>query len=256
MRSEVLAENAFAVLKGASPVEYLLEHRSKKYEECEVHRRGKLIGEYLFDLQRKPCELVRDFIARFEALELRARPAVSDQALPDEFRTHLFMKKLGLPPDRESQIISSSVNVSDTKALRMRRWLLFNEYQYYEEARQYKRGNCPLKPALLPLPFPPQPIFKNDGGRSFWAFWGFAGHCVGDVEISPLKNYVFYLMKAQRTQARSSSVHVCVSAAHSGIICDNLRFPPKKLVYQCSALFVFIFGGHCSTLLRRIGGAR
>ena len=87
---EVLTLDDFRLLREAeNPVSALLAHLASKYEDIEVHQRGKLIDEWLFDITRKPGEEVREFASRLEALELRARPAMADAPLPDEFRAHL-----------------------------------------------------------------------------------------------------------------------------------------------------------------------
>jgi len=114
---EVLMEEDFKAVSCRDGVEVLLAHLTKKYEPLEIHRKGKLIDEFLYECRRAPNEEVRDFISRFETAERRARPCMGGE-LPNEFKAHIFLKQLAISSDKESQLVSAGGGIYDYETLR------------------------------------------------------------------------------------------------------------------------------------------
>ncbi len=79
-------------------------------------RVGKICDDFLAILTRKPGEDILDFDARFESALRETEHAVG--ILNPTLKAHLFLKKLKLPGDKESQVITGAMNKYQYEALR------------------------------------------------------------------------------------------------------------------------------------------
>ena len=97
-------------------VQVLLKFLRGKYEPMEAIRVGRLCDGFLHELARRNGEEIMDFDTRFESALRELENAIG--AINAVLVAHLFLKKLRLPGDKESQVTTGALNKYEYAALR------------------------------------------------------------------------------------------------------------------------------------------
>ena len=113
-RTENLDPNT---LKTDDGVKKLMDFLSSKFEPREAVRVGRVMDEYTEKFKREFGEEIQEFDTKFESRTRELEEVVGVQ-LPPLLKAHYFLKKLGLPPEKESQIITGALNRYEYEALR------------------------------------------------------------------------------------------------------------------------------------------
>ena len=109
---ERLTEDAFDAtetldiqsLKTPDGVQKLLAFLRNVMEPIENQRVGRLVDEFLYELERNNTEEIREYDVRFRNLCKRTEAVIG--MINPTFKAHVFLKKCKLPEMMKSQIIS------------------------------------------------------------------------------------------------------------------------------------------------------
>ena len=94
-------------LESPDGVENLFDHLKTHFGPIEEFRRGWIVDDFVYDIERQPGEEIMDYDTRVNFL-LRRFKAVAGQVNP-LIKAHVFLRKANLFTEKQSQIVSAAM---------------------------------------------------------------------------------------------------------------------------------------------------
>ena len=90
-------------------VERFIAYVKSKYQPIETHRVGEVMDRFIYQFDRKIGEEILDYDTRF-ARELQEAESIAGK-LEETWKAHLYLKKMRLPLEKESQVVTGALGV-------------------------------------------------------------------------------------------------------------------------------------------------
>ena len=156
-KMELIEPKSLKVFNG---VEVFKELIRSKYEPNEHHRVGRIMDKFMYEFCRKTEEEIMDYDTRFDR-EVALAEKVAGELAPT-WKAHLYLKKMRLRDDRESQVRTGALGQYTVEALRKS---ALSAFPSIGAIRSYHRGDDNGRPSFHSRQKPPRrDRFKNNRG--------------------------------------------------------------------------------------------